>query len=222
MEFLTEDNIINPKPDKWQTHVNNFMACANKIEPGFTVDESNKRVLQLMLMYFTGDKSFPLEFKKDFGIYGNFRKGIMLIGSVGTGKSLLFKIFKEFTSREIFANSFQYYESMEIIDNVNVYGIDYLDKFNLNGIGKFTNPITCYIDDIGSMNETVKHYGSEHNVVEQLIGMRYIILNKFHKLTHISTNKTPKELKDVYGERITDRMKEMFNIIELSGNSRRE
>lgn len=219
--FAKNDNIIKTVNVKWSKAVNDFLNIAERIDSNFKIDDQNKRPLQLLLMYFTGDSSFPFEYKKTYADYGSLEKGVMLLGGVGTGKSLLFKIFKEYTSHELCKNSFQYYEAREIIDNVNVLGIDYLNLFNINGDSKHQNPITCYIDDIGSMNETVKHYGSEHNVIEQLLSMRYSILGRYKKLTHMSSNMYPPELEKMYGERIVDRMKEMFNIIELGGKSRR-
>ncbi len=169
-------------------------------------------------MYFTGSKEFVL-CANDLGVIEpSLNKGLMIIGGVGTGKSLLFNVFKKYTGEILRTNSFRSYTSISIIDDVNVNGVEHLELFNEN----YGYPITCYIDDIASKNETVKHYGTEYNVIEQLLSIRYNAYSRRKKLTHISTNKYPSELEGVYETRIIDRMKEMFNMIELNGKSFRK
>jgi DNA replication protein DnaC len=203
-----DDNIIRAVDINWNQHSSGVLNIAKSIEPDFLIDETNKDVLKQLLLYFTGSDEFD----------GSLKKGIMLIGGVGTGKSLLFRIFKEYTSQIIRINSFQYHTSQEIIDNVNVKGVEYMDVFNHN----YDNPITCYIDDIASRNEVIKYYGTEVNVMEQLLSIRYNVFSRYRKLTHVTSNKYPSDFKDLYDNRIVDRMKEMFNIIELTGKSFRK
>lgn len=202
------DNIIKNVNVNWDAHSNGILNIAKNLEPGFIVTEDNKFILKKMLLYFTGDKEFD----------GSLKKGLMICGGVGTGKTLLFEIFKLYTGRILRTNSYRYYLSTDIIDNVNVNGVEYLELFNNN----YSNPITCYIDDIASRNEIVKYYGTEVNAMEQLLSIRYNVYSRYRKLTHVSLNKYPNELKDIYDARIIDRMKEMFNIIELKGSSFRE
>ena len=40
--------------------------------------------------------------------------------------------------------------------------------------------------------------------------------------THFTTNLSPEMLKENYGERVVDRIKEMFNIVTFYGKSRRK
>lgn len=203
-----DDNIIKTVEINWNQHSFGIINIAKSIEPDFVINETNKDTLKQLLLYFSGSSKFD----------GSLRKGIMLIGSVGTGKSLLFRVFKEYTSQIIRLNSFQYHTSQEIIDNVNVKGVEYMDLFNHN----YDNPITCYIDDIASRNEVIKYYGTEVNVMEQLLSIRYNIYSRYRKLTHVTSNKYPSDFKELYDDRIVDRMKEMFNIIELTGESFRK
>ena len=108
---------------------------------------------------------------------------------------------------------------MEIkVDQINVNGIEYL--LDINYISN--KPTTLYIDDVAAKNEMVNHYGTQINAIEHLLSLRYDIYTTYKKLTHISSNKTPIELKNIYGERITDRMREMFNIIKLNCKSFRK
>lgn len=204
----SDDNIIRPVRINWTQHTNGIVNIAKSFETDFVINETNKEVLKQLLLYFSGSDYFN----------GSLKKGIMLVGNVGTGKSLLFDIFKKYTAEILRINSFQHHTGQDIIDNVNIKGVEYLELYNHN----YGNPITCYIDDIASRNEVVKYYGTEVNVMGQLLSIRYNVYSRYRKLTHITSNKYPLELHDVYGERIIDRMNEMFNIIELNGESFRK
>lgn len=209
------ENIIRTISIDWDMHSKGIFNIAKSLEPKFVVNENNKRILRLLLLYFTGSKDFTA-FATELGIIEpSLNKGLMMVGGVGTGKSLLFDIFKKYTGQILRANSFRSYTSIAIIDDVNVNGVEYLELFNEN----FGYPITCYIDDIASKNEVVKHYGTEYNVIEQLLSIRYNIFSRYKKLTHVSSNKYPNEFKGLYDIRVIDRMKEMFNILELNCES---
>jgi len=202
---------INTVNIEWQKHSNIIRQIGVHFEPKFVIDEFNKIAFKELLLYFTGNEEFS----------GDLNKGILLIGEIGTGKSLIFKIFKYYTMNIIRTNSFQMHSSIDIVDNVNTYGSEYLQQYSHNLDGSKPHPIRCYIDDLATVHEKIMHYGTEMNVIEQLISLRYNIFEKYGTLTHSSSNIYPSEMKDRYDMRIIDRMKEMFNIIELTGNSRR-
>ena len=212
-----ESQIIKTITVDWVKHSHGILNLAKNFEPNFKIDENNKVILRLFLLYFTGNKMFNEALKELTGTEGSLNKGLLLGGGVGTGKSLLFRIIKHYTGEILHANSFQYHNASEIIDTVGVSGIEYLEQFNSN----FGNPLTCYIDDIAAQNEKVNHFGTNHAVIEQLLSVRYNVYSRHKKLTHVSTNKTLPALTEIYETRIIDRMKEMFNIINLGGKSRR-
>ena len=216
------ENIIKEIRIDWTQHAIGIHNIAKSICSEFQIDNRNRTILKLMLLYFSGSQMFADELKAATGSDGSLNKGLMIVGGVGTGKSLLFKIFKEYTREIIYANSFKYYNSVDIIDNCNVSGTKYLEMFSNNFDNNSPKPMVCYIDDIASKNETVKHFGTELNVIEQLLSLRYNVFQRYGKLTHCTSNKYPTELDKIYDIRIGDRIKEMFNIIELSGDSFRK
>jgi hypothetical protein len=211
-----EQNIIQSLNIDIDMHKVGIMNLFKMHVHDFIIDEDNKKAISLLFNYFIGNKQFCDE----NGI--SLSKGIMFCGGVGTGKSVLMKSFKTYTGEILKVNGFQYFDASEIIDSVNIYGVEYLDKFSHNLSSKKANPISCYIDDIISKNEKIKNYGTEISVIEQLISIRYNIFTRYRKLTHFSTNIYPAEMGKYYDERIIDRLTEMCNIIELPGSSRRK
>ena len=219
---FTKENEIKTIEIDWTAHSLGIINIAKHFEPDFKVTNENKLILKLLLMYFTGNSMFEAELKDLSGVSGSLNKGLMLIGGVGTGKSLLFKVFKEYTMKVLQTNSYQMYTAIDIIDNANINGTEYLDLFSHRYRNEKPNPIRCYIDDIAAKNEEVNHYGTKINVVEQLLSLRYNVFSRYGTLTHCSSNIYPSEFETVYDLRIKDRMKEMFNIIELGGESFRK
>lgn len=211
-----KQTVIKSIPINWNEHKQGILNIARDIEPKFTIDKQNKDILTLMLLYFTGNSLFVEELKKHSGVDGSLNKGLLLLGGVGTGKTLLFEIFKLYTSQVLRSNSFQLFNALEIIDNVNISGVKELEKFNFFK----DKAITCYLDDIAASNEHIKHYGTNLSVMEQLLSIRYTVFNR-GILTHATTNKYPSELTGIYEMRIIDRLKQMFNFIEIKGDSRR-
>lgn len=73
------------------------------------------------------------------------------------------------------------------------------------------------IDDMGIEPITVKHYGSEISPFVEVIYHRY----KKKLFTVVTSNLVDEDIKDVYGERVADRFKEMFDKIYYTHKSYR-
>lgn len=192
---------------------------------GFQIDQSNKVLLKDLLLYFTGNKLVLYKNKHSTGemtlrAETNLEptKGICLIGGIGTGKTLLMKIFKEYTMNVLCKNSFVPFSAQEIVHNVESDGLSYLKQFGTAA----DTPSVCYFDDVASANEIVNHFGTKTNVLESVLSMRYDVFSRYGKLTHITTNASPEQLKKLYGERVYDRMIEMFNFVVLDSDSKRK
>lgn len=215
-------NIIKTVTGNIHFYKSEVIRIAKDLEQNFTLTEKNKLIISLLFSYYTGSNSFPALMKEITGIQGSLNKGNMLVGGIGTGKTLLFDIFKEFTKTTINANSFQKVEAIDIINEITVNGAVEFSKFSHNKVNGMPAPITFYIDDIASKNENVKHFGTDHNVIEELLLLRYNVFKRYGTLTHTSTNIYPAQMNIIYDMRLIDRMKEMFNIIELDGPSWRK
>jgi len=137
------------------------------------------------------------------------RKGIAVMGGVGVGKSLNFIIYQRIRA--------SFGEGMSVLC-LDVKEIEH--TYKLKGqifVDELINVPELIINDIGTDNATLKNFGTHVSLIDEIISLRYVKWQKLggaHK-THISSNLSAKDFKDIYGDRITDRLNEMFNIINV-------
>lgn len=147
-------------------------------------------------------------------------KGFMIIGGIGVGKSAMVKImqnfFKDSDSKFKWVNAYKLKDLSEAFTSLEIkesYGYGF--KGDL------------YIDDIG-LTTDVKRYGNTINIISEIILERYDLFISSKIKTHFSSN-LPAHSKDenvqtlikTYGSRVVDRMKEMCEIINFNGESKR-
>jgi DNA replication protein DnaC len=182
-------------------------------EMQFTVDDENVEVITNICKYFANDETFV----------GNLNRGLFLMGGVGVGKTSLMKFFfknqrfsyKIESCRDVEANFSQMGENFIESRSFNLPASVNSDPFGHQTIG------FCF-DDLGTEANS-KFYGKEKNVMADIILNRYD--NQLPGIsTHITTNLTADEIKAQYGTRVTDRIREMFNIIKfpVGAKSRRK
>lgn len=142
------------------------------------------------------------------------KPGLMLRGYVGVGKT---------TMLHALATLFDVVEkkTLKIID---ARRIATLAKDDKAGFEELTKCHMLGIDDLGTEPLTVKSYGNEMSPVNELLTERY---NR-RLFTVVTTNLTKKavdgsevdELQEVYGDRLFDRFKEMFNVVSYAANQK--
>lgn len=71
------------------------------------------------------------------------------------------------------------------------------------------------IDDLGTEPTEVLQFGNISNPITDLLSIRY----DKQLFTVITTNLTPEQLKEKYGERVYDRLKEMACVLAFKNNS---
>jgi predicted ATPase len=182
-------------------------------------DESNKCIYFDLLDYFNGSENFV---KKGYSL----EKGILLIGGIGTGKTSIMEHFKKYCFYTNNQNTFRIEESRIINREFVKNGFVGLEKYSTNPeYTEHGNIIPAVfnlcIDDLALEREQEANYGNKIDVMSELIGDRYKLLKK-GKFTHATSNLSVDSLREKYKDRISDRFKEMFNILILDGKSRRK
>ncbi len=184
------------------TNIETVILIGKLFESNFVLNESNFEFYNQLILYSTRDSLF----KKDLN------KGLLLMGNIGTGKSLAMKIMHIF--KFVKANrSFEYFESDEIIDSY--------CKEGRVGILKYNTIHDLLIDELGNDSGKQNNFGNIEDPISLLLNKRYNdFINPNSKLyTHAITNLDEVELNNRFDERIIDRIYEMFNIIPVIGNS---
>lgn len=194
---------------------------SNGKEIYFKIDDDNREVVKMMCYYFTNDKRF-----EDAGY--SLSKGLLLQGGVGVGKSKIMTLLQQ--------NQKQSFRVISCIDVANMWiNQTKQDQENGNVLARLfanthsalgANPyghrqIGYCFDDLGTEELRALNFGTAKNTMEEVLWKRHA--NGLFTTTHITTNLSAEELKESYGHRIYDRMREMFNQITWpkSAKSRR-
>lgn len=136
----------------------------------------------------------------------NADNGIILNGQIGNGKTTLFRL----------ANDAMSLMGMKCeMINVNKLCSLVAQNGDVEIIKRETGLLI--LDDLGSENEVVRNYGNNLDPIKQLLFMRY----ENRARTFVTTNYNAEMLKTKYGERLSDRFKEMFKIYTFYGQSKR-
>lgn len=166
----------------------------------FIVDRDNVSGLKQLYGYLTGNKEY---FK------GNPFKGIILIGKIGVGKTLMMSTYIEILEKTIFKNiKIQKLHSKQIASkliNKDFGSIARLEKAPL------------FIDDIGKESREVNDFGTIISPITDLFSIRYDNNAK----TFATANYSKDTFKKFYGSTIADRFIEMFNVIRIDGDESR-
>jgi len=142
-------------------------------------------------------------------------KGLLLMGDIGVGKSTMLQIVRRFCKKYRPLDKERREYSFRIV-RCDAVCQDYA-KEGYGGIESCINSRRMAFDELGSETVPVSHYGSPLNVMQYILSARYD--RRFESFTHATTNFTREDIIQVYGERAYDRCKEMFNFVEMRGES---
>lgn len=210
---------------KWdfeQTRGYMMFRASELFEGKFLLDEENTQLFNLLSYYFSEDKEFAT-LAVTMGVYNpSLDKGIMIAGNFGTGKTWMMKLFSK-NKRQVFhVKNAKYIANMFETDG-EIAAVEFESKIKnaVNDKSAFYHEYAgLCIDDIGTEDVKV-HYGNKRNVIGDIIENRYTKGNAGIFL-HATTNLTADQLKSFYGERVTSRMREIFNFIDFSASDRRK
>lgn len=144
----------------------------------------------------------------------NPRKGVILIGGVGVGKTALMSALSKVTDIRMAS-------CRNIVRQYSLKGEESLFPYIQCNVPRSTHNRHWCFDDLGSENLEISHFGSKINVMAELIQDRYMFFKNRGILTHFTSNLPLKDLKEAYGIRVYDRLKEMVNPVFISSESLR-
>lgn len=188
-----------------------FIDTANEIVPDFKFDDNNREIILNLFFYFTGQS----------GKY-NLSKGLWLKGSNGTGKTSLLNIFSVFCRKRY--RGFKVHDCGKVSNDYALNGD--MDLYTYNQSGYSRQPVDMGFDELGRETIPANHFGQKLNVMQHILHIRYNLWKSVGIKTYITTNCDTDEIHALYDNNndrfITDRCREMFNEIHLSGDSRRK
>lgn len=172
--------------------------CLSKTGSNLIVNEQTTPLITALCFFFSNDPRLETELGYDF------KKGLILRGTCGLGKTFLVSLIKKNELKPV------YIESMNSISD------------SVKSEGNYQPPIggIFYIDDVGSEQSEVNHYGTKINWFQSFIEDYYLKKRPFNRLI-FSTNNSFDQLEQKYGFRVRSRFREMFNVIDVSGKDMR-
>lgn len=190
-----------------------IIETGKKIIPDFQIFTEQEKYYEDLFRYFKNEQSIL-----------NTKKGLLLFGNYGCGKSLSIKLFKRlFPFSGIIS-------SRHIIREFAIKGEKIIDYYGRNCfvegkiIGTFLKdkPKTYCFDDLGINDAMKNRYGNTINVMAEIIFDRYDNYCDYGMKSFFTTNKTTDEIERLYGDRVRDRLKEMCNPIIMPEDSLRK
>lgn len=176
----------------------------------FTLYSDDMEIIQQLLAYFLQDKQ-TMEL---FNLCS--RKGILLSGPVGCGKTSLITLIRNLLP---VAQRFGIKSCREITFDFIREGYEVIQRYSTNAYNNNHAPYPICFDDLGAEN-TLKYYGNECNVMGEILLSRYDHFINNNMITNATTNLSASELESYYGNRVRSRMREMFNLIAFDSEAK--
>lgn len=191
-----------------------FGSVAKAICPKFQVREELKDIYKDIFHWCVMDR------------FGNLdpNKGLWLNGNVGVGKTTLLYIVEEFCKRYRPRDSKGFPYSFGKKSASEFYMLFCGDDDDQREFEDYLESYKLLIDDIGVESESGNNYGKKANVIEYVLEQRYILFQREVYagrtfFTHVTTNLTMEQIRDHYGIRVFDRVKDMFNVVTMCGKT---
>ncbi len=189
-----------------------FKKFADTVVADYSIDDNNDLEIIKLTKYFNGDKSIEQD-----GFY--LGKGLLVMGNVGSGKTVMMTAFQRMATNRGKNTFFQ--------KNIGVLCSEYRGD-GKNGLTAKEATIhkhktgNWFFDELGLQVENISDYGNKFNLMEEIIRFRHIEFTNVGTITHFTTNLHEEQLEEFYDERTVSRLREMCNFITLTAPDRRQ
>jgi hypothetical protein len=140
-------------------------------------------------------------FEKDLGY--SLKKGLLIRGVSGLGKTFLAEC--------VSANE---------LNPITIINLKEIEKaVKQDGDFEPRAKKILYLDDVGTEEVPINYYGTKVNWFKSFIEL-YYMKQPFNRLI-VSTNISPDEIEERYTHRVRSRMREMFNVVDVTGEDLR-
>jgi DNA replication protein DnaC len=169
---------------------------------GKELDETfeNLPVIKALCFFIARDDRFATELNFDR------LRGLLIRGNSGTGKTHLVQCTEDNGLNPVLTLSM-----IDITERIKEDG-----KYSIPSQGQKI----VYLDDVGTEEPVVNHFGTKVSWFKNFIEKASLKAKCYNHLI-ITTNLNFKGMEEQYGYRVASRMREMFNVIDLTGKDRR-
>jgi len=179
----------------------------------FTIFEEDHELIYKLLVYAIGD------FENSARHNLSLKKGILMNGPVGCGKTSLMTLIRAFIPQE---KQYALKSVREITFEFEKEGFKVISRYSNQAFCNhpFSHAYRAFcFDDLG-IEQPIKYFGNECNVMAEILLSRYDLFIQKGVLTHITTNLSASELESMYGSRVRSRMREMFNLVAFERSTK--
>lgn len=172
----------------------------------FRLYEEDHLLLGRLLAYASGNR----EAASAKGL--SLRKGVLLTGPVGCGKTSLMTLLRLLLPAE---ERYRVLSCRQVSFAFQQVGYGVIGRYST---GPGNKPAVYCFDDLGT-EPVQRHYGSSCLVMGEVLLSRYDLFVSSGLKTHLTTNLTSAEIEQAYGLRVRSRMREMFNLVSFPGSA---
>lgn len=146
-------------------------------------------------------------------------RGLYLFSNTGTGKTARMEFIRDrFSIKMVTAlDFFESYKTDGVDECMNLANVRL--KNRLNVYSDFYEDLI--IDELGTEPPSANCWGTVCYPLSDVIEQRYIMFKRHGALTHFTSNKSLKQVKEIYGDRVFSRLNEMSIDVNMTGPDRR-
>jgi hypothetical protein len=194
-------------------------------EDKFISTPQTTELYRTLAEYFNNDPDFEKRSLKaaNIEIPFSFKKGILLLGRPGTGKSFIFqRLFKRFIRPCAHITAYDI-QQMYTTGGIKAH-LEWESGFKLFDDNRIRIPVepiefNVYVDDFGREQKSCKHFGTELHFMDVFIDRRDVIMTYSGAKTFATTNLKINELKEYYSDKTYSRFFKLFNFINLNSDN---